>query len=86
VCGALTMQCASGAWQSVPCTDGHPCVLPQARNCHTRYQEYHRCMAQTGGDEEKCSPFARAYRSLCPTEWIERWNEAREEGRWTGRY
>jgi cytochrome c oxidase subunit 6b len=43
-------------------------------------------MAQTGGDEEKCSPFARAYRSLCPTEWIERWNEAREEGRWTGRY
>ncbi len=61
-------------------------MLPQARNCHTRYQEYHRCMAQTGGDEEKCSPFARAYRSLCPTEWIERWNEAREEGRWTGRY
>lgn len=43
-------------------------------------------MAQTGDDEDKCSVFARAYRSLCPTEWIERWNEARDEGRWAGRY
>lgn len=58
----------------------------QARNCHTRYNEYLRCMAQTGDDEDKCSVFARAYRSLCPTEWIERWNEARDEGRWAGRY
>ena len=30
--------------------------------------------------------FQRAYRSLCPGEWLERWNEQREEGTWPGRY
>ena len=29
---------------------------------------------------------ARAYRSICPTEWVEKWNEARENGAWWGKY
>ena len=58
----------------------------QARHCYTRYNEYHRCVAQKGEGADECRVFQRAYRSLCPGEWLERWNEQREEGTWPGRY
>ncbi|BDA43303.1 probable cytochrome c oxidase subunit 6B at C-terminar half [Coccomyxa sp. Obi] len=58
----------------------------QARHCYTRYNEYHRCVAQKGEDDPECSVFQRAYRSICPSDWLERWNEARENGTWPGRY
>ncbi|EIE22321.1 cytochrome c oxidase subunit H, partial [Coccomyxa subellipsoidea C-169] len=58
----------------------------QARHCYTRYNEYHRCVAQKGEEDPECSVFQRAYRSICPGEWLERWNEARENGNWPGRY
>lgn len=58
----------------------------QARHCYTRYNEYHRCVAQKGEGADECRVFQRAYRSLCPSEWLERWNEQREEGTWPGRY
>ncbi len=43
-------------------------------------------MSERGEDAPECSVFQRAYRSLCPSEWLERWNEQREEGTWPGRY
>lgn len=46
--------------------------LVQARHCYTRYNEYHRCVAQKGEDDPECSVFQRAYRSICPSEWLER--------------
>jgi cytochrome c oxidase subunit 6b len=58
----------------------------QARHCYTRYQEYHRCTAEKGEDSPDCSFFQRAYRSICPSEWVEKWNEQREEGSFAGRY
>ena len=50
----------------------------QARHCYTRYCEYHKCIAQKGEDAEECGFFQRAYRSLCPGDWLDRWNEQRE--------
>ncbi len=44
----------------------------QARHCYTRYNEYHRCVAQKGEEDPECSVFQRAYRSICPGEWLER--------------
>lgn len=58
----------------------------QARHCYTRYNEYHKCAKQNGEDDERCSMFRKAYRSICPGEWVERWNEQREEGTWPGRW
>jgi hypothetical protein len=46
----------------------------------------YRCKAQQGEDAEECEKFAKYYRSLCPTEWVEKWNEEREAGTWPGRY
>mmetsp|Transcript_10029 Transcript_10029/g.45666 ORF Transcript_10029/g.45666 Transcript_10029/m.45666 type:complete len:118 (-) Transcript_10029:93-446(-) len=58
----------------------------QAKHCYTRYNEFHKCKAQQGEDAEECEKYAKYYRSLCPTEWVEKWNEEREAGTWPGRY
>ncbi|KAG8493592.1 hypothetical protein CXB51_010972 [Gossypium anomalum] len=52
----------------------------QTRHCFTRYIEYHRCVAAKGEDASECDKFAKYYRALCPGEWIDRWNEQRENG------
>ncbi|KAG8660368.1 cytochrome c oxidase subunit 6b-1 [Manihot esculenta] len=56
----------------------------QTRHCFTRYIEYHRCIAAKGEGAPECDKFAKYYRSLCPSEWIERWNEQRENGTFPG--
>ncbi|KAJ7547083.1 hypothetical protein O6H91_08G068300 [Diphasiastrum complanatum] len=58
----------------------------QAKHCFTRYNEYHKCVKEKGEDNSDCEKYARWYRSLCPGEWIERWNEQRENGTFPGRY
>ncbi|CAN0908309.1 Putative cytochrome c oxidase subunit 6b-like [Linum grandiflorum] len=32
----------------------------------------------------ECEKLAKYYRALCPSEWIERWNEQREQGIFPG--
>ncbi|MGD7340694.1 cytochrome c oxidase subunit 6B family protein, partial [Ralstonia pseudosolanacearum] len=56
----------------------------QSRHCFTRYVEYHRCIAAKGDDAPECNKFAKYYRSLCPGEWVDRWNEQRENGTFPG--
>merc|ERR1711915_868609 len=56
----------------------------QTRHCFTRYIEYHKCVAAKGEGAPECDKFAKHYRSLCPGEWIEKWNEQRESGTFPG--
>ncbi|KAG5563090.1 hypothetical protein RHGRI_005737 [Rhododendron griersonianum] len=56
----------------------------QSRHCFTRYIEFHRCVAAKGDESGECGKFAKYYRSLCPGEWVERWNEQRENGTFPG--
>ncbi|KAL5722124.1 hypothetical protein ACHQM5_005682 [Ranunculus cassubicifolius] len=56
----------------------------QSRHCFTRYVEYHRCVAAKGEDAPECDKFAKYYRSLCPGEWVDKWNEQRENGTFPG--
>ncbi|MCL7021629.1 hypothetical protein MKW94_021529 [Papaver nudicaule] len=56
----------------------------QSRHCFTRYVEYHRCVAAKGDDAPECEKFAKYYRALCPGEWVDRWNEQRENGTFPG--
>lgn len=56
----------------------------QTRHCFTRYIEYHRCVAAKGEGAQECDKFAKYYRALCPSEWVERWNEQRENGTFPG--
>ncbi|ESR66742.1 cytochrome c oxidase subunit 6b-2 [Citrus sinensis] len=56
----------------------------QTRHCFTRYIEFHRCLAAKGEESNECERFAKYYRSLCPGDWIEKWNEQRENGTFPG--
>ncbi|XP_062186197.1 cytochrome c oxidase subunit 6b-2-like [Phragmites australis] len=56
----------------------------QTRHCFTRYVEYHRCVNAKGEAASDCEKFAKYYRSLCPGEWVEKWNEQRENGTFAG--
>ncbi|KAM7252856.1 hypothetical protein ACFE04_025474 [Oxalis oulophora] len=56
----------------------------QTRHCFTRYIEFHRCVAAKGEGAPECDKFAKYYRSLCPGEWVDRWNEQRENGTFPG--
>ncbi|XP_057504129.1 cytochrome c oxidase subunit 6b-1-like [Actinidia eriantha] len=56
----------------------------QSRHCFTRYIEYHRCVAAKGEGASECDKFAKYYRALCPGEWVDRWNEQRENGTFPG--
>ncbi|GLJ38828.1 hypothetical protein SUGI_0791320 [Cryptomeria japonica] len=56
----------------------------QTRHCFTRYIEYHKCIQAKGEGANECDKFAKYYRSLCPTEWVVRWNEQRELGIFPG--
>jgi cytochrome c oxidase subunit 6b len=58
----------------------------QARNCYTRYNEFYRCKEQKSEDDDECKFYQRAYRSICPGEWLDKWNEQRENGTWAGKY
>lgn len=72
-------------------TTGYDARFPsynQARNCYTRYNEYHRCITVDGKseDDDQCKTYQRAYRSICPMEWVNSWNEQRDAGTWPGKY
>ncbi|KAD4180100.1 hypothetical protein E3N88_28691 [Mikania micrantha] len=43
-----------------------------------------KCVAAKGDDASECEKFAKFYRSLCPGEWVDRWNEQRENGIFPG--
>lgn len=58
----------------------------QARACYTRYNEFYKCKQQKGDDADECDTFRRAALSICPMDWIEKWEEARGEGTWPGKY
>ena len=60
----------------------------QSRNCFTQYNMYHKCVAGADGDADAdaCEKYRKAYRSLCPGEWVAKWNEQRDAGSWPGKY
>mmetsp|Transcript_8486 Transcript_8486/g.12485 ORF Transcript_8486/g.12485 Transcript_8486/m.12485 type:complete len:81 (+) Transcript_8486:76-318(+) len=57
----------------------------QTRHCYARYIEFHRCVKAREDDEApECQKFKNWYTSLCPVDWVEKWDEQREEGTFAG--
>ena len=52
----------------------------QTKNCQTNYIDYYRCLKAKNGDENYCAWYKNAYKSLCPPEWYEHWDEQRANG------
>ncbi|CCV00443.1 unnamed protein product [Malassezia sympodialis ATCC 42132] len=44
------------------------------------YVDYFRCVNSKGEEFEPCKQFYKAYHTLCPNEWLEKWDEQRESG------
>ncbi|CAD6972269.1 unnamed protein product [Tilletia controversa] len=49
----------------------------QNQNKHC-YLDYFRCINAKGEEHTPCKHFYRKYHSLCPNEWIAKWDEQRE--------
>jgi cytochrome c oxidase subunit 6b len=42
----------------------------QTKRCWQNYADYYRCIAVLGEGKQECQQFYRAFRSLCPDEWV----------------
>ncbi|CAE6462715.1 unnamed protein product [Rhizoctonia solani] len=65
--------------------DYHKCIAAKGEDfapCkhYQNYIDYHKCIAAKGEDFAPCKQFYRAYRSLCPNDWVSRFDEQRENG------
>ncbi|EUC57569.1 COX6B subunit VIb of cytochrome C oxidase [Rhizoctonia solani AG-3 Rhs1AP] len=52
----------------------------QTKHCYQNYVDYYKCINARGEDFAPCKQFYRAYRSLCPNDWVSRFDEQRESG------
>ena len=56
------------------------------RHCFAYYVDYFRCKELMGEDYKPCKFFQNVYRDVCPSFWIEKWDEYREEGRFPAKF
>ncbi|KAJ3414451.1 Cytochrome c oxidase subunit 6B [Chytridiales sp. JEL 0842] len=59
-------------------------ISSMTKNCWQNYVDYFKCVANKGEDFQPCQQFKFAYTSLCPTKWVEKWDEQREENVFPG--
>ncbi|XP_039322774.1 cytochrome c oxidase subunit 6B2 isoform X2 [Saimiri boliviensis] len=60
----------------------------QTRNCYQNFLDYQRCvktMSRRGKNSEPCEYYFRVYNSLCPTSWVQNWNEQIKDGTFAGK-
>mmetsp|Transcript_42333 Transcript_42333/g.62245 ORF Transcript_42333/g.62245 Transcript_42333/m.62245 type:complete len:98 (+) Transcript_42333:89-382(+) len=56
----------------------------QTKHCYAKYNEFFRCSKFQGEDHDACQEVRRQFMSLCPKEWVGRWDEQRESGFFPG--
>ncbi|KAA8565099.1 hypothetical protein EYC84_010850 [Monilinia fructicola] len=57
----------------------------QTKHCWQNYVDYHKCILAKGEDFAPCRQFFLAYKSLCPSAWVERWDDQRDNGTFPAR-
>ncbi|KAJ3192680.1 Cytochrome c oxidase subunit 6B [Irineochytrium annulatum] len=50
------------------------------KNCWQNYVDYYKCIDAKGASFGPCRQFRKVFTSLCPTKWVENWDEQREKG------
>lgn len=53
----------------------------QTKHCWQNYIDYHVCIAAKGEEYQPCAGFKRKYLIMCPQDWVDRWDEQREAGK-----
>ncbi|XP_061801956.2 cytochrome c oxidase subunit 6B2 [Nerophis lumbriciformis] len=60
----------------------------QTRNCFQNYLDFHRCNKALSAKDQDIAPcewYQKVYKSLCPINWVERWDEQIENGSFAGK-
>ncbi|WVQ63708.1 hypothetical protein V866_005060 [Kwoniella sp. B9012] len=52
----------------------------QTKHWYQNFVDYHKCVNAKGEDFAPCQQFKKAYRALCPNEWVGKWDEQVEAG------
>lgn len=55
--------------------------FPQYRRqkmCFSYYVDYFRCLELMGEDYKPCKYFKNVYKTYCPSTWIDKWDDLRE--------
>lgn len=53
----------------------------QTKHCWQHYVDYQKCIRAKGADFAPCQHFKYLYKVMCPSNWIERWDELVQENR-----
>ncbi|KAI5961087.1 COX12 [Candida margitis] len=53
----------------------------QSKHCAQSYIDYHKCVNVKGEDFEPCQLFFKTFTSLCPLDWVEKWDDQRAAGK-----
>lgn len=56
----------------------------QTKHCWVSYVTFKKCEKVEGEGAEQCREFAKAYRSLCPEQWVEKWEDQLDKGTFAG--
>lgn len=49
----------------------------QTKHCAQSYVDYHKCVNVKGEEFEPCKIFFKTFSSLCPVDWVEKWDDQR---------
>ncbi|XP_076659550.1 cytochrome c oxidase subunit 6B [Halictus rubicundus] len=52
----------------------------QTRYCFSGYLDFHRCKNRHSEQYEACQYFKKVLNAMCPSEWIEKWDDQLEQG------
>uniref|UniRef100_A0A0A9YQ11 Cytochrome c oxidase subunit 6B1 n=1 Tax=Lygus hesperus TaxID=30085 RepID=A0A0A9YQ11_LYGHE len=57
----------------------------QTKYCYQSFLDFHRCQKVKGSNYEPCNYFKRVYSSMCPNEWVDKWEGQLDAGTFAGR-
>ncbi|XP_078047650.1 cytochrome c oxidase subunit 6B1 [Augochlora pura] len=53
----------------------------QTLRCWVMYTDFYRCEKILGDGSDACTWFKQVFSTMCPNDWIDRWEQYRTEGR-----
>merc|ERR1712196_691091 len=56
----------------------------QAKACYMYYNSWHQCAYDYSFEEDQCKKLKGWAYSMCPLEWVEKWQAQRESGTYPG--
>ena len=56
----------------------------QTKHCWVSFVDFKRCEKKLGAEAPECEKYFRAYNSLCPDDWVDKWETQIENGTFAG--